>query len=145
MKLVCDLESNGLYNEATTIHCAVFKCIDTQQVWKFRSKDKIVAMLEKATMLIMHNGIGFDVPLLKKIYNYEYKGRVLDTVLLSRELCKNIPVPEQMKLDCAEKKQKISGPHSLAAWGYRLGRGKVEHEDWSVYSPEMMHRCAEDV
>lgn len=25
MKLVCDIEANGLYQEATTIHCAVFK------------------------------------------------------------------------------------------------------------------------
>ena len=36
-------------------------------------------------------------------------------------------------------------PHSLAAWGYRIGRGKPEHEDWSVYSEDMLHRCREDV
>jgi len=188
MKLICDIEANGLYHEATQIWCAVFKCPETNQIWRFRTQAKIQAMLDKTTILIMHNGIGYDVPLLKKIYGYEYKGRVLDTVLLSRELFKNIPIPEQMKIDYAktdreeyskyhhgphgpyamascvesggyahvvlvsgeEKKfriapKKLSGPHSLAAWGYRIGRGKVEHEDWSQYSPEMMHRCVEDV
>jgi DNA polymerase-1 len=145
MKLVCDLEADGLYQDATQIWCAVFKCTETKQVWKFRTQAKIEAMLDRATVLIMHNGIGYDVPLLKKIWGYEYKGRVIDTVLLSRELYKNIPVPEQMKLDCAEHGKKLSGPHSLAAWGYRIGRGKVEHEDWSQYTPAMMHRCVEDV
>ena len=145
MKLICDLEADGLYHEATQIWCAVFKCAATGQVWKFRTQAKIEAMLDRATVLIMHHGIGYDVPLLKKIYGYEYKGRVLDTVLLSRELYKNVPLPEQMKLDYKEKGKKLDGPHSLAAWGYRLGRGKVEHEDWSQYSPEMMHRCVEDV
>ncbi|MGJ8839522.1 hypothetical protein AB9H28_24425, partial [Salmonella enterica subsp. enterica serovar Kentucky] len=38
-----------------------------------------------------------------------------------------------------------AGPHSIEAWGYRLGRGKPEHEDWSQFSPEMLHRCSEDV
>lgn len=145
MKLVGDLESNGLYEEATTIHCAVFKDVDTGRVYKLRKKEKIVALLDRCTFLIMHNGIGYDVPLLKKIWGYEYKGKVLDTVLMSRELFKNIPVPDQMKDDYKEAGKKLDGPHSLAAWGYRLGRGKVEHEDWSTYSPAMMHRCVEDV
>jgi DNA polymerase-1 len=145
MKLVADLESDNLYHGATKIWCGVFKCVDTLKVWKFREKEKMFALMDKSTVLIMHNGIGFDVPLMRKIWGYEYKGKVLDTVLLSRELYKNVPVPEQMKIDYAERGKKLDGPHSLAAWGYRLGRGKVEHEDWSAYSPAMMHRCAEDV
>lgn len=145
MKLVCDIEADGLYEEATEIHCAVFKDADTGRVWKFRKRDSIVAMLEKCDYLIMHHGIGYDSPLIKKLFNYEYKGKIFDTVLMSRELCKNISVPDKMKEDYKEAGKKLDGPHSLAAWGYRLGRGKVEHEDWSVFSPEMMHRCAEDV
>jgi DNA polymerase-1 len=144
MKLVCDIEANGLYEEADTIHCAVFKDLDTGKVYRLTKKDSIIRMLEKCTYIIMHNGIGYDIPLIKKIYGYEYKGKILDTVLMSREIFKNISVPEQMKEDCKAAGKKLSGPHSLAAWGYRLGRGKVEHEDWSTFSPEMMHRCVED-
>lgn len=145
MKLICDIEADGLYEEATEIHCAVFKCADTDRVWRFRKKESIINMLEKCTYLIMHNGIGYDVPLIKKLWDYEYKGKLLDTVLMSREIFKNIPIPEKMKEDYLEAKKKLDGPHSLAAWGYRLGRGKVEHEDWSTFTPEMMHRCVEDV
>lgn len=186
MKLVCDIEANGLYQEATTIHCAVFKEVGTDKIWRLRKHDSIIKMLEKCTYLIMHNGIDYDVPLIKKLLGYEYKGKILDTVLMSRELFKNNPIPEKMKEDygganywkqkygkdvylesltpCEDKDgysiavfsngkqhqvisepKKLDGPHSLAAWGYRLGRGKVEHEDWSVFSPEMMHRCVEDV
>ena len=145
MKLIVDIEANGLYQEATMIHCAVFKCDDTNQVWRLRKKESIIKMLEKCTFLIMHNGIGYDIPLIKKLWGYEYKGKVLDTVLMSREIFKNIPVPTQMKDDYKEHSKKLTGPHSLAAWGYRLGRGKVEHEDWSVFTDAMMHRCVEDV
>jgi DNA polymerase-1 len=145
MKLVMDLEANGLYQEATTIHCAVFKEVGTNKIWRLRKHDSIIKMLEKCTYLIMHNGIDYDVPLIKKLLGYEYKGKILDTLLMSRELFKNRPVPDEMKADYALAGKKLDGPHSLAAWGYRLGRGKVEHEDWSVFSPEMMHRCVEDV
>lgn len=145
MKLVGDIEADNLYEEATVIHCAVFKDIETQKVYRFTSKDKIMAMLDKCSFLVMHNGIGYDVPLMKKLWGYEFKGRVFDTVLMSRELFKNIPIPDAMKEDYVAAKKKLDGPHSLAAWGYRLGRGKVEHEDWSVFSPAMMHRCVEDV
>ena len=145
MKLVCDIEANGLYEEADTIHCAVFKDVDTGKVYRLTKKESIIRMLEKCTYLIMHNGVGYDIPLIKKVYGYEYKGKILDTVLMSREVYKNKKVPEQMKEDCKAAGKKLSGPHSLAAWGYRLERGKVEHEDWSVFSDEMMHRCVEDV
>ena len=145
MKLVCDIEANGLYEEADTIHCAVFKDVDTGKVYRLTKKESIIRMLEKCTYLIMHNGVGYDVPLIKKVYGYEYNGKILDTVLMSREVYKNKKVPDQMKEDCKTAGKKLSGPHSLAAWGYRLERGKVEHEDWSVFSDEMMHRCVEDV
>ena len=32
MKYVFDLESNGLYNEVSTIHCIVLKDIDTNKI-----------------------------------------------------------------------------------------------------------------
>ena len=145
MKCVIDIEADNLLQEATVIHCAVFKSVDTGQVWRFTKKESIIRMLDKCTYIIMHNGIGYDLPLIKKIYGYEYKGKILDTVLMSREVHKNIQVPKSMKEDCQAAGKKLSGPHSLATWGYRVGMGKVEHEDWSTFSPEMMHRCVIDV
>jgi hypothetical protein len=57
-----------------------------------------------------------------------YKGKVLDTFILSQLL-----FPER-------------GGHSLEWWGVHLGgEEKVVHDDWGVFSDEMMMRCEGDV
>jgi len=35
--------------------------------------------------------------------------------------------------------------HNLNDWGEYFGIEKPKHEDWSTFSPEMLHRCEEDV
>lgn len=135
-----DLEANGLLRQATKVWCGVFKNAQTGVVTKFKP-DQIQEMLEfmgTIGVLIMHNGIGYDWPLLKKLYGYEYKGKKVDTLIMSRLLNPKRMVP----FNCPNKK---AGPHSIEAWGYRVGRGKPEHNDWEQFSPEMLHRCAEDV
>src|SRR5690606_31604826 len=47
----------------------------------------------------------------------------------------------QAPYNCPNKK----APHSVEAWGYRVGRGKPEHNEWGKFSEEMLHRCSEDV
>lgn len=142
MKRVCigDLEADGLLPTATRVWCGVFKDIASGEVWKFKP-DTIPEMLkfmDSIDVLIMHNGIGYDWPLLEKLYGYKYKGQKVDTLIMSRLLDPKRMVP----FNCPNKK---IGPHSIEAWGYRVGRGKPEHEDWSQFSEEMLHRCSEDV
>jgi DNA polymerase-1 len=134
-----DLESNGFLEKATRVHCGVFKELNGG-VHKFRPDqvDEMLAYLDTVDVLIMHNGIGYDWPLLKKLYDYEYKGKKVDTLIMSRLLNPKRQVPFM----CPNKK---AGPHSIEAWGWRVGRGKPEHNDWEVFSEEMLHRCAEDV
>jgi len=135
-----DLEGNGLLDTITKIHCGVFKNIDTKEVIKF-PPDRIKEMLQwmdTTDVLIFHNGVGFDYPALEKLYGYVYKGTKVDTLVMSRLLNTNRLVP----FNCPNKK---AGPHSVESWGYRVGRGKPEHNDWENYSPEMLHRCSEDV
>jgi DNA polymerase I-like protein with 3'-5' exonuclease and polymerase domains len=74
---------------------------------------------------------------LKKLYNWTFKGKIVDTLIMSRLLNPKRIVP----FNCLNKK---AGPHSIEAWGYRVGRGKPEHNDWENFSEEMMHRCSED-
>lgn len=136
---VADLEANGLLQEATVVHCGVFKDINTEEVFKFKNTE-IIAMLQfmdTVDVLIMHNGIGYDWPLLRRLYGYEFKGKKVDTLIMSRLQFPDRPRPWGM--------QSAAGPHSVEAWGYRFGRWKPEIEDWSQYTPEMMHRCSEDV
>ena len=134
---VADLEADGLLDTATQVWCGVFKDIRTGEVTKF-GPDEITGMLsfmDTIDILVMHNGVGYDWPLLKKLYGYEYKGKKVDTLLMSR-----LQVPERSRMPGCK-----GGPHSVEAWGMRLGRSKPDHDDWSRFSVEMMHRCTEDV
>lgn len=137
MRLVGDLEADGLLDSATVIWCGVFKDIDTQEVHVFRPEDvhKIPEFLDRATALIMHNGIQYDRPLMQKVLGYDYTGPLVDTLIMSR-LQKPGRLPPR---GCR------AGPHSVEAWGMRFGRQKPEHEDWSRFSDDMLHRCREDV
>ena len=135
-----DIEANGFLNEVTKIHCCVLKDIVTNEVFKFGPDDMDAMqrfMTNETCELIFHNGIGYDFPVMKKVLNYNYPHKITDTLVMSRVLNPNRPVP----YDCPIKNH----PHSVETWGYRVGRGKVEHHDWSVYSEAMLHRCTEDV
>lgn len=135
-----DIEANGLLNTVTKVHCAVVKNKSTKEVRKFRPNEiqELLAYLDTFDVLIAHNGIGYDFPLLRKLYGYVYKGKVVDTLLMSRLLNPKRLVP----FNCPNK---TAGPHSIESWGWRVGRGKPEHNDWENYSEDMLHRCSEDV
>ena len=141
-RCVADIEANGLLDSVTKIWCVVFKDITTQEVFKFhvgqpKWEEKCIAFMDECDTLIMHNGIGYDFPLLEKMWGYNYKGRRVDTLLISRLHNPDRQMPRGMKGK--------SGPHSVEAWGYRFGRAKPEHEDWTQFSEEMLYRCTEDV
>lgn len=132
MKLVFDMECDGLRDDATQVWCIVAKDISTNTVIKSTGKNlqKIFDLFLESDFLIGHNIISYDLPLLKKFYNFTPREdqKIIDTLVLSRLLN-----PDR------------DGGHSIEAWGNKLGRSKPEHEDWSQYSEEMLHRCTEDV
>jgi hypothetical protein len=136
---VADFEANNLLHAVTKIHCGVFIDIATDEVSKFKpdEMDEMVKFMDSIDVMIVHNGYGYDWPMLRKILGYEYKGKKVDTLVMSRLLNPKRIVP----FNCPDKK---TGPHSIKAWGYRVGRGKPDHDDWENYSDEMLHRCAED-
>jgi len=132
MELVFDIEANGLFFEADTIWCIV--AIDeNDKVYSFKPDTikKGIEFLQSADKLIGHNIIGYDIPVIKKLYNIDLHktSKVLDTLVLSRI---SNPVRE--------------GGHSIEKWGYRLGGvQKQQHDDWSKFSEEMLSRCIKDV
>lgn len=132
MELVFDIEANGFLFEADTIWCIV--AIDeNDKVYSFRPEqiEEGIKFLQSADKLIGHNIIGYDIPLIKKLYdiNLYDTDKVLDTLTISRL---SNPVRE--------------GGHSIEKWGYRLGGvQKQVHEDWTQFSEEMLTRCIKDV
>lgn len=138
---VFDLEADGLLDTATVTWCGVFRNLDTGEVRQFAPDDEfylhnMMKFMDTCEGLIGHNVFGYDFPLLRKLYGYEYKGGKIDTLVWSKMLQPKRPVP----WGCPVKNK----PHSVETWGYRVGRGKPDHEDWSQYSKEMLHRCSED-
>lgn len=135
-KCVADLEGDGLLQDCTTIHCGVFIDIETEEVFKF-PPDKMIQMqefMDTCSLLAFHNGFGYDFPVMEKVLGYTYKGKKVDTLVLSRLLYPDRISPKGVR----------AGPHSVESWGATFGRLKPEHEDWTKYSEEMMHRCVED-
>lgn len=142
MRCVFDLEANGLLQRklnkkgevksepATKIHCGVFKDIRSGQVWVYRPDEleEMLALLKRIDLLIGHNIVDYDIPLLESILDYKYEGEVFDTYTVSQMTYPDRP-----------------GGHGLDNWGKALGRHKPVHEDWSKYSDDMLHRCKEDV
>ena len=133
-----DVEANGFLHQATHAHCGVVKILDGP-IKRFRPNEipEFLKYLDTFDVLIVHNGIGYDWPLLKKLYDYEFKGKKVDTLIMSRLLNPKRMVP----FNCPNKK---AGPNSIEAWGWRVGRGKPEHNDWENFSEDMLHRCTED-
>lgn len=135
-KCVADLEGNGLLSSCTKLWCGVFIDVQTKEVHRFKphQMQEMQDFMDTCSHLIFHNGYGYDFPVMEKVLGYKYKGKKIDTLVLSRLLFPDIHPMEGVR----------AGPHSVEAWGARFGRSKPDHEDWSQFSPEMLHRCSED-
>lgn len=146
--MVFDIETDGLYWESTKCHVLTIKDLSSGQMKSFSDSlphlttgpiSEGLSLLKQASILICHNQINFDLPTLKKLYNWtpNESTKIFDTLVVSRLLNPDRPKPSNPSCK--------GGPHSLEAWGYRVGKAKPDHEDWSVFSPAMLRRNREDV
>ena len=147
MKLVIDVETNGFLQSLDTIHCMVFKDIETEKVYSYNPDqlDEGLQLLKKATLLIGHSVLGFDLQALKKVFGFEYKGEIQDTLLCSRLIWTN---RNEEDFRIKEVPPRLIGKHSIEAWGYRLGLRKgdfKEHNDFSTWTLDMQDYCKRDV
>ena len=128
-RLVVDIETDSL--DAKEIFCIVAKDLDDDRIYTFTQKnmEHCKPLLEQSDILVMHNGVSFDAPVLKRLLGCNIPlSKIRDTLLLSQ-------LADPMR----------EGGHSLAAWGEKLGFAKIEFEDFSRYSDEMLKYCIRDV
>jgi len=133
-----DIETNGLLEETTRVWCACIKDHNTGDIKSFTPDNirNLPDLLDTFDILIGHNCIAFDFPVLKKIFGWTYHGQTIDTVLMSRlQRPSRRNPPEYIG----------RAPHSVEAWGHRLGVQKQEHKEWDRYSGAMLERCRTDV
>ena len=152
--LVFDLESNGLLNDVTKIHCLVIHEQETGETIAYNDEGNAepitrgVQRLEDADVIVGHNVIGYDIPCLRKIYSwFAPTAMVVDTLLLSRLYHTDILNVDQDK-KFPHMPLQLWGRHSLEAYGYRLGEYKGsfgKDTDWQEWSQEMQDYCVQDV
>ena len=163
-----DLETNGLLNDATRIHCAALHWCENDITESFNDEKygppeaikedcpmgsnysitTFLGWLETADYLVGHNIIGFDIPVIKRIYPwFNPSGAIVDTLLLSRLYHPNL-LDIDKKHNWPHMPLQLYGRHSLEAYGYRLGEYKGNFgktTDWKEWSQEMQDYCEQDV
>ena len=130
MEIVFDIETNGLNPDK--IHCIVIKELGKSPIsYRPDTIENGIEKLQDATVLIGHNIMGFDIPVINKLYNVDlFEDKIIiDTLVLSRLF---EPTRE--------------GGHSLKNWGgiLKCEKGK-EPEDWEVFTEDMLAYCKQDV
>ena len=152
--LIFDLESNGLLNDVTCIHCLVIYDSETDETICYNDQGSCepisrgVQRLEDAEVIAGHNIIGYDLPCIHKIYPwFTPTALVVDTLLLSRLYHNNIlDIDKNHNWD--NMPLQLYGRHSLEAYGHRLGEYKGtfgKDTDWQEWSQEMQDYCIQDV
>jgi DNA polymerase-1 len=151
-RLAFDIETNGLREAATCIHCIVVADLDSDRVDEF-GPDQIdagLARLSEATYLAGHNIVGFDLPVLHRLRGWAPAPTVtvVDTLIASRMVLANIADLDDKAAATGDPKLgKLRGRHGLEAWGARFGTPKIgsDIEVWTTWTPEMQEHCVGDV
>jgi len=143
MKYIFDIETDGLFDVCTKIHCLVLKDVDNNKILSL-SVDEALDKLSKADVIIGHNIIKFDIPVIKKLYpNFKTEAKIFDTLVATRLLFPDVKEKDFQRKDFPRD---CIGRHSLKAWGNRIGKYKAEFDtDWKTFTPEMLEYCKQDV
>ena len=154
VSLIFDLETNGLLHEVSTIHCLAIYDFNTKETISYNDQGneepivRGVQRLADADCIMGHNVIGYDIPVLRKLYPWFISpGIVIDTLLLSRLYHSNM-IEVDKKQNWKNMPLKLYGRHSLESYGYRLGEFKGsfgKDTDWKNWSQEMEDYCIQDV
>ena len=151
MALIFDLETDGLLDEVSKIHCLVMKWTDTGIVKTFTAENMeegIEALLWSDGPITGHNVIKYDIPVIKKLYPWFTvdESKVFDTLVATRLVYSNVKDTDNILLKQEKLPGKLFGSHSLAAWGHRIGNYKGDYTGgWETFSQEMLDYCVQDV
>lgn len=125
---VCDIEADGLLDEATKIHCLSYTSPGSDEVQTLTSYDDMREFVANADTLIGHNFFLYDILVLEKILGIKANVKIIDTLALSWYLNHTRTL------------------HGLESYGRDYGVPKPEVNDWKNLSlEEYCHRCEEDV
>ena len=137
---IFDIETDGLRETATKIHCLSYQIIQGEGVLAagtITDYDGMRKFLQSQTVLVGHNIITFDIPVLEHFLNIKIQSLLIDTLGLSWYLYST----ENINGKIIKRER-----HGLEAWGEELGVEKPVIKDWKNLSMEdYVFRCETDV
>lgn len=138
----CDIEADNLLDKATRIHCVCVENIVTGEKRSFTNAEDFIywekGFPTASVLFVGHNFIAYDLVMLNRFWKTGIGvSRVVDTFVLSQIYNPNYHRPKGIT--------KKKSAHSLEAWGIRLKFPKTGHSDFSVFTPEMLTYCENDV
>jgi DNA polymerase I len=127
MRVAIDIETNLKHN---TIWCCSTYNLDTKEVKTWTNAQDFNKFIQKAVLIIAHNGISFDYPVLNRVWKTSIRlSQVRDTLVMSR-----LSNPSR------------EGGHSLANLAKLVNRTKKEYDDFEGgLTDDMILYCQEDV
>jgi len=148
--LFFDIETDGLYDQVTKIHCIVIHDIQKDKTYCYNPAHITDAIhhLKTADVLIGHNIIFYDIPVIEKLFPGLLPTK--DVKLIDTLVCTRLIWPKEKLYDMDAEQYiqvplSLRGSASLKAWGFRLADYKIEFKDFSEYSEEMLQYCKQDV
>lgn len=153
MRIAADIETDGLIDTVTEITSLCWVDLDTGDEVAYRPGqiEEGLRRVMDADECVMHNGIAYDIPVIKKLYPWFSPPKITDTLVLSR-----LAYPDLRDRDFARFGPKalrdkggpkvFNGSHSLAAHGVRLGFRKLSYDgEWTDgWTPELETYCLQD-
>ena len=143
--VVFDIEANGLLYDVDTVHCLVLRTYDGDVLTFYDGPSlggapkqgnlmagfmALTDYYNKGYLLVGHNILGYDLPMLKKLKYLDPHMWVKGDQLVDTYIGVSLRYPEEKP--------------GLEYWGDKFGVPKPKHEDWTVLSSEMVHRCQVD-
>ena len=95
MKILFDIESKvgdskvDLISRTEDVFIIVTKNLDDNSVITHYNIEEGLRYLDCASELIGHNIIGYDLPVLQRLYDYVHNARITDTLFMSRLVSPN--------------------------------------------------------
>lgn len=125
--IVFDVETDGFLDKATKIHVLSYTR-DGENFISLHDYNEMRELLATETILIGHNILRFDIPVLEKILGIQIKAKLYDTLPMSWVI--NLDRPS----------------HGLESFGVDFKIPKPVITDWEgLTKEEYAHRCEEDV
>lgn len=167
LRLIADIETDGLLDSMTTMHSLVIRDADTGDLvssctdhpdGRSHGYDPIatgLSMLGEADVVYGHNFVKFDYPAIRQLYP-EFtlpKERIFDTLVVCQFLWPHVAEWDFTAARRAQFPGHLVGLHTLEAWGHRLKchKGEYTHwckeqgvDPWESWRPEMQTYCEQD-